>query len=226
MKKIDLELLKVALVRFLLGLVPLGGMLFVSAGTLAWMDAWLLLGMLFIPMLLVGALLLVYEPGLLRSRLKARERRRVQQSMQATTAALFAMVFVSAGLNRRFLWLSLPHWTSTAAAVVFGLGYLLYAEALRENIWLPRTVQVRRGQKLLDTRLYAHIRHPMYAATVLMCLSMPLILDAPLSAIAMLVYLPLVASRMDDEERLLIRKLPGYADYCERVPWRMIPQIW
>ena len=226
MKKLDRELLRHALVRFVLGLVLLGGMLFASAGTLAWTDAWLLLGLLFLPLLLGGALLLVYEPELLRMRLRMREKRRVQQSIQATTAALFVMVFVSAGLNHRFLWLSLPRWTVTVAAVVFGLGYLLYAETLRETVELPRIVELRRGQKLIDTGLYAHVRHPMYAALALMCLSMPLVLDAPLSAIAMLVYLPLIAGRMADEERLLIRKLPGYADYCERVPWRMIPQIW
>jgi protein-S-isoprenylcysteine O-methyltransferase Ste14 len=226
MKKLDRELLQHALTRFALGLVLLGGMLFLSAWTLAWEEAWLLLGLLFIPMLLIGVLLLVYEPELLRARLRLREKRRVQQSVQATTAVLFVLVFISAGLNRRFLWLSLPAWTVTAAAVVFGIGYLLYAETLRENLWLSRTVEVRKGQKLIDTGLYAHVRHPMYAASALMALSMPLILNAPLSAIAMLVYLPLLSTRMADEERLLIRRLPGYADYCERVPWRMIPQIW
>jgi protein-S-isoprenylcysteine O-methyltransferase Ste14 len=226
MKKLDRELLRHALTRFALGLVLLGGMLFLSAWTLAWEEAWLLLGLLFIPMLLIGVLLLVYEPELLRARLRLREKRRVQQSVQATTAVLFVLVFISAGLNRRFLWLSLPAWTVTAAAVVFGIGYLLYAETLRENLWLSRTVEVRKGQKLIDTGLYANVRHPMYAASALMALSMPLILNAPLSAIAMLVYLPLLSTRMADEERLLIRRLPGYADYCERVPWRMIPQIW
>ena len=226
MKKLDRELLQHALTRFALGLVLLGGMLFLSAWTLAWEEAWLLLGLLFIPMLLIGVLLLVYEPELLRARLRLREKRRVQQSVQATTAVLFVLVFISAGLNRRFLWLSLPAWTVTAAAVVFGIGYLLYAETLRENLWLSRTVEVCKGQKLIDTGLYAHVRHPMYAALALMALSMPLILNAPLSAIAMLVYLPLLSTRMADEERLLIRRLPGYADYCERVPWRVIPQIW
>jgi len=220
------KLLGRALARFLGGLVLLGLILFLSAGTLRWRQAWLLLGILFIPMLAAGLVMLVRAPDLLEKRLSAKEEQGEQRRVILYSALMFLAAFVAAGLSFRFGWLPLPEAVSWAAAGVFLLGYLLYARVLRENAWLSRTVEVQAGQRVVDTGLYGVVRHPMYMSTVLLFLSMPLVLGSPVAFAIMLAYLPIIVLRIRNEERVLEQGLPGYAEYMRRVRYRVIPFVW
>ena len=222
----DKKLFAQALVKFFSGLALFALLLFVPAGTLRWGDGWRLLVILFVPMFFAGLVMMARSPALLRSRLSAKEQQREQKQVILLSGLMFLASFVLAGLNFRFGWIVLPAWVSRAAAAVFLLGYLLYAEVLRENVWLSRTVEVQEGQRVVDTGLYGRVRHPMYSATLLLFLSMPLVLSSPLSFLVMLGYLPIIALRIRGEEALLERELEGYAAYKTRVRWRLIPGIW
>lgn len=215
-----------ALAKFLSGLILMGLLLFVPAGTLDFWQAWLLLGALFIPMLIAGAALLVRAPALLEKRLSARETQGEQRVVVLLSGMMFLVAFLLAGLNRRLGWPMLPGAASWAAAGVFLIGYGLYAEVLRENAWLSRTVEVQDGQRVVDTGLYGVVRHPMYTSTLLMFLSMPLVLGCVPSFIVMLGYVPILVLRIRNEEAVLERGLAGYADYERRVRWRLLPRIW
>ena len=215
-----------AMLRFGGGVILLGLLLFVPAGTLDWWQGWLLMGALFIPMFFAGLVMLWRAPALLRRRLSAREAEPEQRRVIVFSGLMFLAAFALAGLNRRFGWLTLPDPVCWAAAAVFLLGYLLYAEVLRENAWLSRTVEVQRGQRVVDTGLYGVVRHPMYTATLLMFLSMPLILGSIPSFAVMLFYLPILRRRILNEEAVLSEGLEGYADYMKRVRYRLIPCIW
>ena len=215
-----------ALAKLLAGALIMGALLFGSAGTLAYWNGWLLLEILFVPMLLVGAVLLVKSPSLLEKRLQAKERQQDQAAVVKASAVMFLCGFAAAGLQYRFRWLLLPRWVSLAAAAVFLAGYLLYARVLRENPWLSRTVEVQNDQTVVDTGLYALVRHPMYSATLLLFLAMPLVLGSWVAFAVFLAYPVLILRRIRSEEALLLRELPGYGDYCRRVPWRLIPFLW
>ena len=222
----DKKLFFSALLKFTSGLLLVMLLLFLPAGSFAFWQGWLLIGILFVPMFAAGLVMLAKNPELLRRRLNMREEQGEQRQVIAGSALLFLAVFVLAGLNFRFGWLLLPRWLSWAAALLFLLAYLLYAEVLRENVWLSRTIEVQEHQTVVDTGLYGIVRHPMYAVTVLLFLSMPLVLGSPLSFALMLLYLPLIAKRIRNEEAVLEQGLAGYADYKKRVKYRLIPGIW
>ncbi len=222
----DTKLMGQALVKFLMGLLIMGILLFLPAGTFAWREAWLLLGILFIPMFIAGLIMMRKSPELLRSRLNAKEEEGEQKTVIALSAFMFLAAFITAGLNFRFGWVILPGWVPYAAAAVFLLAYILFAEVLRENTWLSRTVEVQEGQKVVDTGLYGIVRHPMYMATVFLFLSMPLVLGSAISFAVMLLYIPIIAKRIRNEEQVLEEGLAGYREYKKRVRYRMIPFVW
>ena len=196
------------------------------AGTIAYWQGWLLLGILFIPMFIAGLIMMKKSPELLRKRLDVREKQSEQKTVIALSGLMFLAAFIVAGLNIRFGWLVLPAWVSWAAAVLFLLAYALYAEVLRENVWLSRTVEVQENQKVIDTGLYGVVRHPMYMATLLLFLSMPLVLGSPLSFVIILAYIPIIARRIRNEEQVLEEGLPGYREYKKRVRYKVIPHVW
>lgn len=208
------------------GLCLLALLLFVPAGTAGYWNGWLLLGVLFVPMLLLGTALLLRDPALLRKRLNAKEKETEQKWVVAGSGLMFLAAFLLAGLNFRFRWTVLPGAVSWVAAGVFLLGYLLYAEVLRENAYLSRTVEVQENQKVIDTGAYGVVRHPMYAATLLMFLSAPLVLGSLPSLVVMLFYPAFIAVRIKNEEQVLEAGLAGYAAYRRRVKYRVIPFIW
>ena len=222
----DTKLISQAIGKYLSGLLIVGLLLFLPAGTFAFWQAWLLIGILFIPMLIAGLIMMMKSPGLLRKRLDAREEESEQKAVIALSGLMFLAAFVVAGLNFRFKWIVLPHWVSWAAAAVFLLASALYAEVLRENVWLSRTVEVQENQKVIDTGLYGVVRHPMYMSTLLLFLSMPLVLGSVLSFAIMLAYIPIIAKRIRNEEKVLESGLEGYAEYKRRVRYKVIPLVW
>jgi protein-S-isoprenylcysteine O-methyltransferase Ste14 len=222
----DKGLLTQSLTKFCLGVILLGILLFLPAGSFRYWQGWLLMGILFVPMFAAGLVLMARNPELLRKRLNAREKEAEQKTVVALSGMLFFAAFVVAGLNWRFdLWV-LPDWAVWVAAGLFLASYLLYAEVLRENTYLSRTIEVQEGQKVIDTGLYGIVRHPMYMATTVLFLSMPLVLASPLSFLIMLGYIPVIAKRIRNEEAVLEDGLEGYRDYEKRVKYRIIPHIW
>ena len=221
----DKKLFGSAMVKFLSGLVLVGALIFLPAGSFAYWQGWLLMGILFVPMFLAGLVMMAKSPELLRRRLNAREEETEQKQVLALSALMFLAAFVLAGLNYRFGWLALPRWIVWTAAGVFLLGYILYAEVMRENVWLSRTIEVQENQRVVDTGLYAVVRHPMYAATLLLFLAMPLVLGSLPSFAVMLLYLPIIAKRIRNEEAVLERGLEGYSEYKKRVKYKVFPGI-
>jgi protein-S-isoprenylcysteine O-methyltransferase Ste14 len=181
---------------------------------------------LFVPILVAGVVMLVKSPSLLESRLKAKEEHREQDVVVKLSGLLFIAAFVVAGFNWRYAWLVLPDWIVWSAAVVFILCYLLYAEVMRENAYLSRTIEIQEGQRVVDTGLYGVVRHPMYTSTIVLFLTMPMILGSPFATLIMLLYIPLIVKRITLEERLLERELQGYREYKLKVRYRLIPYIW
>ena len=220
------ELFIQAMTKFFLGVLLVGLLIFVPAGTLRFPAGWLLMGVLFVPMFLAGLFLMAKDPDRLRRRLDAREKEMTQKNVLLLSGLMFIASFVLAGLSFRLGWLRFPPWVSVLGAVLFLLGYVLYAFVLKENAYLARTVKVEAGQKLVDTGLYGLVRHPMYAATLLLFLSMPLILGSIPAFIVMLLYPFIIARRIQNEEEVLLRDLPGYAAYRQKVRWRLIPYVW
>ena len=204
----------------------MGALLFLPAGTLEWRGAWRLLAVLFGPMLVLGVVLAIFSPALLAKRLDAKESRSTQNLVVRLSGLVFIVGFVVAGLDFRWGWSSVPDAVVVAACALFLLSYILYAEVLRENEWLSRTIEVRENQQVVSSGLYGVVRHPMYMATVVMFLSMPLILGSWWSLVVFLFYLPIIATRTLDEERLLRQELGGYEEYCRKVRWRIIPFVW
>ena len=215
-----------AIVKFLIGLILLGALLFLPAGTFAFANAWLLIGVLFVPMFAIGIVMMIKNPLLLEKRLNAKEQEHEQKLVLLFSGLMFLSAFVVAGLNYRFRWIALPMWVSFIAAAVFLAAYLLYAEVLRENIYLSRTVEVQEEQKVIDTGLYGIVRHPMYLSTLLLFLTMPLVLGSVISFGIMLFYLPIIALRIRNEEQVLEQGLDGYTAYKQRVRYKVIPLIW
>ena len=214
------------MIKFLAGIISIGVLVFLPAGSFAYWQGWLLMGILFVPMFIAGSLILVKNPELLRKRLNAKEKESEQKTVVALSGLLFLISFVTAGLNWRFNWSILPNWAVWTAASVFILSYISYAEVLRENEYLSRTIEVHDGQRVIDTGLYGIVRHPMYMATVIMFLSMPLVLGSPISFIIMLGYIPVIAKRIRNEEEVLAAGLHGYKEYQTRIKYKVIPFIW
>ena len=220
------DLLLQAFAKFFLGVILLGALLFIPAGSFRYWQGWLLMGILFVPMFVAGLILMAKNPDLLQKRLNAREKEAEQKTVVALSGLLFIAAFVAAGLNWRFGWWLLPNWAVWVAAGLFLASYLLYAEVLRENTYLSRTIEVQENQKVIDTGLYGIVRHPMYMATTILFLAMPLVLASPISFLIMLGYIPVIAKRIKNEESVLTQGLPGYTEYKHRVKYRLLPFIW
>ena len=215
-----------ALAKFLLGLFGVAALLFLPAGSLQYQNGWLLLGLLFVPMFCAGIFLMLRDPARLKKRLNAREEQREQRAVIAWSGLMFAAAFIAAGLTYRFGWLAFPRWTVWLGVAVFLAAYLLYAEVLRENAFLSRTIEVQENQTVVDTGLYGVVRHPMYAATLFLFLSMGLVLGSPVSLAILLCYVPIIVRRIRNEEQVLEQGLAGYAEYKTRVKYRLFPLIW
>ena len=222
----DQNLFKAAIAKYIAGVLLVGVLVFLPAGTLAWWQGWLLMAILFVPMLGAGFVMMAKAPDLLRKRLDAKEEEPEQKRVIALSGLMFIAAFVVAGLGHRFDWPTLPSWITWIAAVAFLASYALYAEVLRENAYLSRTIEVQADQHVVDTGLYGIVRHPMYSATLILFLSMPLVLGSPFAFAIVLLYLPIIVKRIKNEEQVLARGLIGYEDYMTRVKWRLIPHVW
>ena len=215
-----------AILKFSLGVVLVGLLIFLPAGTLNYFNGWLFMGILFIPMFLAGLVMMAKNPKLLESRLDAKEKEAQQSLVVKLSGLMFLTGFIVAGLGVRFGWYMLPKSVVIASAVVFLIAYILYAEVLRENTYLSRTIEVQEGQKVIDTGLYGIVRHPMYSVTLLLFLSMPLVLGSVYSFIIFSMYPFIIAKRIKHEEEFLEKELNGYKEYKQKVKYRLIPFIW
>ena len=215
-----------ALVKVVMGVALVGALLFLPAGTLAYDGAWRLCIVLFVPMLVMGVVMFVLSPDLLRRRLASREERATQRGVVRYAGLLFVVSFVVAGLDFRYGWSVMPPWMVWCAVIIFLLGYALYGEVMRENVWLSRNITVAEGQQVVTTGLYGIVRHPMYTSTIFMFLAMPLVLGSCWAMLSMMLYIPVIIIRIKDEERLLIADLAGYQEYCKKVRWRLLPYMW
>lgn len=215
-----------AIIKFVLGVVLVALLLFLPAGTLSYSNGWLLMGVLFIPMFIAGIVMMFKNPALLKKRLDAKEKQREQSMIVKLSALMFMVGFIIAGLGFRFGWYSLPEWVVALASLIFFGAYILYAEVLRENTYLSRTIEVQENQKVIDTGLYGMVRHPMYSATLILFLSMPIILGSLYSFLIFLAYPAIIVRRIKNEEIYLERELDGYREYKQKVKYRLIPFVW
>jgi len=215
-----------AITKFLLGVVLVGLLIFLPAGTFSFLNGWIFMGILFVPMFFAGIVMMFKNPELLKKRLNAKEKQKEQSLVVKLSGLMFLTGFIVAGLGFRFNWYTLPKGVVIGAAVVFLVSYVLYAEVLRENTYLSRTIEVQENQKVIDTGLYGIVRHPMYSVTLLLFLSMPIVLGSIYSFLIFLVYPFIVAKRIKSEEGLLEKELDGYRDYKQKVKYRLIPFIW
>ena len=220
------KLLVQGLCKYFIGLLFFVIILFVPAGTFKYWNGWVLIAALFVPMLIVGIVLMIKNPELLRKRLNAKEEQDEQKVVVALSGIMFLSAFIVAGLNYRFGWLVVPRWVVIVGTVVFLLAYVMYGEVLRENTYLSRTIEVQENQKVIDTGLYGIIRHPMYSATLFLFLSMGVVLGSPISFVILLFYVPIISKRMKNEEKVLEEELEGYATYKTKVKYKVIPFIW
>ena len=215
-----------ALIKISLGILIIFLLVFLPAGTIKFWNGWLFIALLFIPMFIAGVVMMIKSPDLLRRRLNIKEKESDQKEVIAISGLMFLIGFIVAGLNFRFNWLQLPNYLVILGSVVFIISYIIYAEVLRENAFLLRTIEVEKGQKLVDTGLYGGVRHPMYAATIFLFLSMPLILGSLYSFIIFLIYPFVISKRIKNEEKVLEENLKGYKEYKEKVKYKMFPFIW
>ena len=215
-----------AILKFLLGVLLVGVLIFLPAGSLNFFGGRLLMGILFIPMFIAGIVMMIKNPDLLKSRLNAKEKQKDQDLVIKLSGLMFLAGFIVAGLGFRFGWFVLPKGVSIGASILFLIAYVLYAEVLRENTYLSRTIEVKENQKVIDTGLYAVVRHPMYSVTLLLFLSMPIVLGSLYSFIIFLAYPFIIAKRIKGEEAFLEKELPGYTEYKQKVKYRLIPFVW
>ena len=215
-----------AILKFLLGVLLVGVLIFLPAGSFSFFGGWLLMGILFIPMFIAGIVMMIKNPDLLKSRLNAKEKQKDQDLVIKLSGLMFLAGFIVAGLGFRFGWFILPKGVSIGASILFLIAYVLYAEVLRENTYLSRTIEVQENQKVIDTGLYAVVRHPMYGVTLLLFLSMPIVLGSVYSFIIFLAYPFIIAKRIKGEEDFLEKELPGYTEYKQKVKYRLIPFVW
>ncbi len=222
----NIKLFFQATIKFILGVVVMGLLLFIPANTIYYWNAWLFMGLLFIPMFIAGIVLMIKNPELLRKRLNAKETENEQKKVIAFSGLMFVFGFIIAGLNYKYNWIVIPNIVVIISSILFILAYILYAEVLRENTYLSRTIEVQDNQKVIDTGLYGIVRHPMYAITILLFLTMPLILGSIVSFVIFLVYPIIISKRIKNEEKVLEKELIGYADYKKKVKYKVIPFIW
>lgn len=222
----NIELFFQAITKFILGILITGLLLFVPANTINYWNGWLFMGLLFIPMFIVGIIMMIKSPELLRKRLNVKENENEQQQVVLFSGLMFLIGFIIAGLNYRYGWIIIPNHIVSVSSVIFIIAYIMYAEVLRENAYLSRTIEVEENQKVIDTRMYGIVRHPMYAATVLMFLSIPLILGSVISFVIFLVYPFIINKRIKNEEKMLEKELAGYSEYKKKVKYKIIPFIW
>lgn len=215
-----------AIGKYFSGLIVIGALLFIPAGTIRYTYGWIFIALLFVPMFVAGIVLMYKNPDLLKKRLNAKEEQGEQKTVILFSAAMFAAAFVAAGLNFRFGWFILPNRAVAAGIIVFILSYIMYAEVLRENTYLSRTVEVQENQKVIDTGLYGIVRHPMYSATLALFLSMGIVLGSVISFAILLLYIPIIAKRIRNEEKVLEDGLTGYSEYKKRVKYKVLPPIW
>lgn len=221
-----MKLLIEALTKFACGVLLVGLLIFLPAGTVGFSYGWLLMALLFVPMFIAGIVMLAKSPDFLKKRLDAKEKQATQKGVVAVSGLMFIAGFVVAGLDYRFGWSRMPNWVTIVASVTFVLDYAMYAEVMRENAYLSRTIRVEEGQKVVDTGLYGVVRHPMYAVTIELFMMIPLILGSWWALMAFAVYPVAIVIRLKDEEALLTKELPGYAEYKQKVKWRLIPFVW
>ncbi len=221
-----LKLFVQAIAKFLLGVALVGLLIFLPAGDLLFFNGWLLMGILFLPMLFAGIVMMLKNPDLLKSRLNAKEKQKAQGLVVKLSGLMFFAGFIVAGLGFRFGWYALPKSVSVGAAVVFIAAYALYAEVLRENMYLSRTIEVRENQKVIDTGLYGIVRHPMYSVTLLLFLAMPIVLGSVYSFLTFMAYPFIIVKRIKGEEEFLEKELDGYREYKQKVKYRLIPFVW
>ena len=222
----DIKLFFKAITRYILGIVIVGVLLFIPANTFEYWNAWLFMGILFIPMFIAGIILMIKNPMLLKIRLEVKEKENEQKQVILYSGLMFIFGFVIAGLNYRFSWVILPKIVVIIASILFIISYILYAEVLRENTYLSRTIEVQKNQKVVDTGLYGIVRHPMYSITIILFLTMPLILGSIISFVIFLIYPFIISKRINNEEKVLEKELKGYIDYKKKVKYRLIPFIW
>lgn len=222
----DKKLFIQAIIKYVLGIVLVGALIFIPAGSFDYWNGILFMGILFIPMFVAGIIMMIKNPELLRRRIKAKETEQEQKKVILCSGVMFIAGFIIAGLNYRYSWIEIPDIVSIISAVIFLMTYVLYAEVLRENAYLSRTIEVSENQKVVDTGLYGVVRHPMYTVTIVLFLSMPLVLGSIISFFIFLIYPILIVQRIKNEEAVLEKDLPGYGDYKKKVKYRLIPFIW
>ena len=215
-----------ALTKFIFGVILVGMLLFLPAGSFSYLNGWLFIGLLFVPMLILGVVLLIKSPKLLEKRLGAKEKENTQKGVVAVSGLLFVVGFVVAGLDYRFCWSNVSTWVVITSSVVLLVSYALYAEVMRENAYLSRTIEAQENQKVVDTGLYGIVRHPMYAVTIWLFLAIPIVLGSWWSLLCFLPYVAVIAVRIHNEEKVLEIGLEGYTDYKKRVKYRILPFVW
>ena len=222
----NIKLFVEAIVKFIFGVLLIGLLIFLPANTINYWNGWLFMGLLFIPMFIAGIVMMIKSPELLKKRLNAKEKESKQKEVIAFSGLMFLAGFITCGLNYRYSWIIIPNYVVIISSVIFIIAYILYAEVLRENIYLSRIIEVQENQKVIDTGLYGIVRHPMYAVTVLLFLSMPLVLGSIISFVIFLAYPFIIAKRIKNEEEVLEKELEGYSEYKKKVKYKMIPFIW
>lgn len=222
----NIKLFFQAIIKFILGVLIIGLLLFLPANTINYWNGWLFMGLLFIPMFIAGVVMMIKSPDLLKKRLNAKEKEKEQKQVILFSGLMFLFGFIIAGLNYKYNWIVIPNSVVIVSSVIFIIAYILYAEVLRENRYLSRTIEVQENQKVVDTGLYGIVRHPMYATTILLFLSMPLVLGSIISFVIFLVYPFIIAKRIKNEEEVLEKEFDGYSDYKKKVKYKMIPFIW
>ena len=222
----DIKLFLQAIIKYIFGVLIIGALLFIPANSFEYWNGWLFMGLLFIPMFLAGIILMIKNPELLRKRLNAKEKESEQKQIVLFSGLMFLAGFIIAGLNYRYKWIEIPSIVVIISSILFLIAYILYAEVLRENTYLSRTIEVQENQKVIDTGLYGIVRHPMYAVTILLFLTMPLILGSIISFIIFLIYPIIIGKRIKNEEKVLEKDLKGYAEYKKKVKYKVIPFIW
>ena len=222
----DIKLFLQAIIKYIFGVLIIGALLFIPANSFKYWNGWLFLGILFIPMFIAGIIMMIKNPELLRKRLNAKEKESEQKQIVLFSGLMFLSGFIIAGLNYRYKWIEIPSIVVIISSILFLIAYILYAEALRENTYLSRTIEVQENQKVIDTGLYGIVRHPMYAVTILLFLTMPLILGSIISFIIFLAYPIIIGKRIRNEEKVLERELNGYSEYKKKVKYKVIPLVW
>ncbi len=222
----NIKLFLKAITKYFFGVILVGILLFLPAGTFNYMNAWLFMGLLFIPMFIAGIILMIKNPMLLKSRLDVKEKEKEQKQVILYSGLMFLIGFIIAGLNYRFSWITIPNIIVITSSILFIISYILYAEILRENTYLSRTIEVQKNQKVIDTGFYSIVRHPMYSITIILFLTMPLILGSIISFVIFLIYPFIISKRIKNEEEVLERELKGYKEYKNKVKYKLIPFIW